>query len=391
MSMKNIILNNSMSSLKKNREEITTFLKEVSSYDLEIDRKNSLKFIRYLSNIWKDDPNINYNSPLWVGWKVTPRCDMECKHCWANLHGEDQSLEQMLNVAKKLADAGVIHITLTGGEPFMRKDLFQIIKYLKSRRIFIEIFSNGSLINSEKAKKLSSLLDLESDTVQISLDGACAETHDMQRKKGSFERVIKAIKNLKNNGIKVRVNYTATPINTNEIVDSYRLVSNLGIDIFSVTPVYPSGRGTEMVPSMNYSDYLDQVLSCHKMKKNNEDLTSLRIFSPIPLFYYSDKFIKKDVNSLFRLEEGHLYWSIDSIGDVYPSIDLYLPELLGGNIYKDSIQTIQSNFKRILGYRDLSNTKCSNCKHLSFCQGGDLGRVFRMYNHFNEKDPECLY
>lgn len=389
--MKNIILNNSMSSLKKNREEITTFLKEVSSYDLEIDRKNSLKFIRYLSNIWKDDPNINYNSPLWVGWKVTPRCDMECKHCWANLHGEDQSLEQMLNVAKKLADAGVIHITLTGGEPFMRKDLFQIIKYLKSRRIFIEIFSNGSLINSEKAKKLSSLLDLESDTVQISLDGACAETHDMQRKKGSFERVIKAIKNLKNNGIKVRVNYTATPINTNEIVDSYRLVSNLGIDIFSVTPVYPSGRGTEMVPSMNYSDYLDQVLSCHKMKKNNEDLTSLRIFSPIPLFYYSDKFIKKDVNSLFRLEEGHLYWSIDSIGDVYPSIDLYLPELLGGNIYKDSIQTIQSNFKRILGYRDLSNTKCSNCKHLSFCQGGDLGRVFRMYNHFNEKDPECLY
>lgn len=389
--MKNIILNNSMSSLKKNREEITTFLKEVSSYDLEIDRKNSLKFIRYLSNIWKDDPNINYNSPLWVGWKVTPRCDMECKHCWANLHGEDQSLEQMLNVAKKLADAGVIHITLTGGEPFMRKDLFQIIKYLKSRRIFIEIFSNGSLINSEKAKKLSSLLDLESDTVQISLDGACAETHDMQRKKGSFERVIKAIKNLKNNGIKVRVNYTATPINTNEIVDSYRLVSNLGIDIFSVTPVYPSGRGTEMVPSMNYSDYLDQVLSCHKMKKNNEDLTSLRIFSPIPSLYYSDKFIKKDVNSLFRLEEGHLYWSIDSIGDVYPSIDLYLPELLGGNIYKDSIQTIQSNFKRILGYRDLSNTKCSNCKHLSFCQGGDLGRVFRMYNHFNEKDPECLY
>lgn len=380
-----------MSSLKKNREEITTFLKEVSSYDLEIDRKNSLKFIRYLSNIWKDDPNINYNSPLWVGWKVTPRCDMECKHCWANLHGEDQSLEKMLNVAKKLADAGVIHITLTGGEPFMRKDLFQIIKYLKSRRIFIEIFSNGSLINSEKAKKLSSLLDLESDTVQISLDGACAETHDMQRKKGSFERVIKAIKNLKNNGIKVRVNYTATPINTNEIVDSYRLVSNLGIDIFSVTPVYPSGRGTEMVPSMNYSDYLDQVLSCHKMKKNNEDLTSLRIFSPIPLLYYSDKFIKKDVNSLFRLEEGHLYWSIDSIGDVYPSIDLYLPELLGGNIYKDSIQTIQSNFKRILGYRDLSNTKCSNCKHLSFCQGGDLGRVFRMYNHFNEKDPECLY
>ncbi len=389
--MKNIILNNSMSSLKKNREEITTFLKEVSSYDLEIDRKNSLKFIRYLSNIWKDDPNINYNSPLWVGWKVTPRCDMECKHCWANLHGEDQSLEKMLNVAKKLADAGVIHITLTGGEPFMRKDLFQIIKYLKSRRIFIEIFSNGSLINSEKAKKLSSLLDLESDTVQISLDGACAETHDMQRKKGSFERVIKAIKNLKNNSIKVRVNYTATPINTNEIVDSYRLVSNLGIDIFSVTPVYPSGRGTEMVPSMNYSDYLDQVLSCHKMKKNNEDLTSLRIFSPIPLLYYSDKFIKKDVNSLFRLEEGHLYWSIDSIGDVYPSIDLYLPELLGGNIYKDSIQTIQSNFKRILGYRDLSNTKCSNCKHLSFCQGGDLGRVFRMYNHFNEKDPECLY
>ncbi|WP_242296883.1 MULTISPECIES: radical SAM/SPASM domain-containing protein [unclassified Bacillus cereus group] len=377
--------------MKKNREEITTFLKEVSSYDLEIDRKNSLKFIRYLSNIWKDDPNINYNSPLWVGWKVTPRCDMECKHCWANLHGEDQSLEKMLNVAKKLADAGVIHITLTGGEPFMRKDLFQIIKYLKSRRIFIEIFSNGSLINSEKAKKLSSLLDLESDTVQISLDGACAETHDMQRKKGSFERVIKAIKNLKNNSIKVRVNYTATPINTNEIVDSYRLVSNLGIDIFSVTPVYPSGRGTEMVPSMNYSDYLDQVLSCHKMKKNNEDLTSLRIFSPIPLLYYSDKFIKKDVNSLFRLEEGHLYWSIDSIGDVYPSIDLYLPELLGGNIYKDSIQTIQSNFKRILGYRDLSNTKCSNCKHLSFCQGGDLGRVFRMYNHFNEKDPECLY
>lgn len=383
-----LILNKSLSNIKHESETLMNLIKDSVFHDHEVDRRTSHTFIRYLKEVWQGETSPVFDAPLWVGWKITPRCDMECEHCWANLSGVDQPLELMLETAKKIADAGVMHVTITGGEPFLRKDIFEILEYLKSRRVFIEIFSNGSFINEERARKLASILDRASDSVQISLDGATDSVHDKQRRKGSFTAAVRAIKLLKAEGIKVRVNFVSTPINVHELADAYLLADQLGVDIFSASAVYPTGRGMQLVPEMDYSNHLDQLLRCSELRK--QCATHFRPFLPIELFAYTDPVLPVQECKPFRLEEGHLYWSIDSEGDVYPSIDLYHPDLNGGNIYTTSVEEIQKNLVSKMGIRDLRNTKCEVCPHYSLCQGGDLGRVYRKYGHFNGPDPQCM-
>lgn len=329
-------------------------------------------------------------SPLWVGWKITPRCNIPCKHCWAQLHGKDNDTKQMLSVVDKLKDAGVIHITLTGGEPFLRKDFFEILEYIKERNIHVEIFTNGWFLNDKVCKKIKSLLD-DDDYVQMSLDGAIKDTHDAQRMTGSFDRVISAMKNLKDNDIKFRINFTATHLNVDEISNGYILSSKYGANSFSVSPVYSSGRGESIAHLLELEKFYQEIEKCCDISHNQE--TKFKPF--IPIEFYNDINTNYSYNDEFnpniKLEEGDLFWSIDSVGNVYPSIDLYRKDMCGGNIYIDEVIDIQKKIMKKSGnYRNLKGLKCEQCNLLFYCQGGDLGRTYNKYKDFNKVDPVCL-
>lgn len=356
--------------------------------DIQEDRSIIYNFIEYIKNDWKKSDS-KLSAPLWVGWKITPRCNIPCKHCWAHLYGIEQETYKMLKVIDKLKDAGVIHITLTGGEPFIRKDFFEILEYIKARNIHIEIFSNGWFLNERLCEKLKSILD-EEDYLQVSLDGASKETHDMQRMKGSFNRVIRAMKNLHKYKIKFRVNFTATHYNVEEIKEGYILSSLYGANSFSVSPVYSSGRAESIAHLLDLNKYICEIERCCDISLNIK--TKFKPFLPIEFYCninqnysYNEKF-----NPKIKLEEGDLFWSIDSSGNVFPSIDLYTESLCGGNIYEHDIEYIQNNLMKNTGnYRNLMNIKYEDCNLLFYCQGGDLGRTYRKYKSFDNYDPVC--
>ncbi|MCR6109028.1 radical SAM protein [Bacillus sp. A301a_S52] len=359
--------------------------------DLEngTDRSNVDRFILAVRKDWAKSKG-HLSSPLWVGWKITSKCNISCKHCWAKLNGEDRDTDKMKDVIDKFYNNNIFHVTITGGEPMIRNDFFEIVRYLKDKKIHLELFTNGWFLNYENSKKLANILS-RYDTIQISLDGFNEKTHDSQRMKGSYKKVIEAFKNISKFQIKTRLNFTATHLNVEELYDTFMLANELKIDVFSASPVYPSGKGRDIFHMLNQKDFLEQISRCIDQKNKLE--TYFRPFLPITIFSnssYEKNHKSVDIENIHKIEEGDLYWSIDANGDVYPSIDLYYNELCGGNIYDNEIEEIQSNLNENFNkFRNLKGTKCEQCNFLHLCEGGNLGRTFNKYKHFNMPDPIC--
>lgn len=331
--------------------------------------------------------------PLWIGWKVTPKCNLNCIHCWAITKGEERNTEDMLKVIDKFHKMQVIHVTLSGGEPFLRKDIFEILKYLKKKRIYIEIFTNGILLNEEKIEKLNKILDKNTDTIQISLDAATETTFFYQRRTKKFNIVVDNINLLKKHNFIVRTNFTATHINVNEIFDAYVLANKLGVDTFSVSHVYELNRGVNLYDKVKLNRFINEIKKCLRYREVAR--TKLRLFLPIE--FYSEiaqKIESKNKNSVIIDKESLGKWFIKANGDIYPEVTLEFNELKFGNIYNDSIDVILKKAYAVtknLYLRNLEKQKCSYCNMLSFCQGGEIGRVYKKYKSSNYPDPKCTF
>ncbi|HCJ66354.1 MAG TPA: hypothetical protein DHV62_03275, partial [Elusimicrobia bacterium] len=151
------------------------------------------------------------NIPFTVNFELTHRCNLRCIHCYLdnaktqkfrkNAKNYELTTDEIKNILDQLADAGSLWLVFTGGEIFLRKDLFAIAEYARKKSFLLTIFTNATLIDSKGALRLA---DLALYQVQISLYGARPETHDyVTRIKGSFARTLQAVKLLKKLKIKV--------------------------------------------------------------------------------------------------------------------------------------------------------------------------------------------
>jgi len=146
---------------------------------------------------------------------TTNICNLKCKHCYRDA-GKFKGELTTSEVKKMLSDFSKTSkgiISLTGGEPLMRKDFFEIAEYGSTLENSLLLFTNGTLITKENAKPLSKFFD----EIQISLDGATAEVNDNIRGKGSYNKIIDGINNMPYNGAKVNVSMVVTPENAEDI------------------------------------------------------------------------------------------------------------------------------------------------------------------------------
>lgn len=329
--------------------------------------------------------------PLWVGFKITPICNMKCEHCWADLKGKEYSLDNIKKALDKLSEIQILHLTLSGGEPFIRNDWEEIFSYAKEKRMCLEIFTNGSLINEDICKKLNKILDKNVDTIQISLDGSNKEYYLMQRKKDCFEKVINSIKLLKKFGFTVRVNFTATNLNQSDIFNTFKLCNILNVDTFSISHVYDLNKGKSLYDKVNFKEYLEEINLC--IINASEFITDLKLFIPVEFFSLTaTKVEKKEL----KIKDKNIFlnWFINSNGDIYPDVTLELDDFFIGNIYSNSLNDIYlklENLSTKLLERNLSNVKCSHCSNALICKGGDSGRTYKEYKSFNMADPKCTF
>ena len=189
-------------------------------------------------------------APIAIVWNVTNRCNLNCLHCHqdsspATCQGE-LTTSQAFKVVENMSDAGVAILAFSGGEPLLRKDLYDVINRATDSGMLCTIASNGTLLTDEVAKKLA---EAGIRRVEIGLDGARAETHDFLRNKsGSFEATIEGIKNCAAIGFdELAVTMTLHSKNINELEETMNLAENLGATRFYLNRLIPAGRGADAI------------------------------------------------------------------------------------------------------------------------------------------------
>lgn len=213
---------------------------------------------------------------FFIQWHLTENCNLRCRHCYQGERGiEEMSLLEIkttvAEVSAMLSDWSETYdisfspsINITGGEPFLRKDLFAILAEIKKYGIDAYLLSNGTLITRERAKVIH---ELGVKGVQVSIEGP-EETHDAIRGKGSFALSVGGIENLVDAGVSVTLNVTLSDLNAGEVKKIVAFASHVGARRVGFSRLVPTGRGRAL---------LSHTLAPEKVKELYESLLDLRI------------------------------------------------------------------------------------------------------------------
>src|SRR5712672_3049959 len=183
--------------------------------------------------------------PFSVQLDLTYRCNEHCVHCYLDHedHGE-MTTDEIKQLLKEMAEAGVFILTLSGGEIFLRKDFFEILEHARDLTFCIKLKTNAVLIREAQAARLR---DLGVESIQISIYSHRPEVHDAITKiSGSLQRSIKAIRFLRSQGLKVIMANVLMTENMHDYRDTHRLAEELGAEYTldpTVTPMMNGDRG----------------------------------------------------------------------------------------------------------------------------------------------------
>jgi len=343
------------------------------------------------------------SAPFLVVWNITRACNLNCKHCYEDAHTprkDELTTEEALEAVDKMADAGVAYIAVSGGEPLMRPDLFEIAKRIKENKMAFSIATNGTLLTKENVKKLE---DVNCRYVQISLDGL-KDTHNSFRGAKSFERTIEGIKNAVDSNITVGIAMTVTKYNIKEVPAIIDLTEKLGADIFMHYNFIPTGRGKDIVKfdiSPKQREDLLKFLAKENKKRKIKLLStapqfarvSVECFGTVQSTTHFDIFsAENDISFLAEFiggcGAGRLYCALEPNGDIEPCV--FIPIKIG-NILKDDLVDVWQNNEILKTIRDREyfEENCGKCKNRNIC-GGCRARAYAYFNNLRAFDPGCI-
>lgn len=343
--------------------------------------------------------------PLVMSYNVTRECNMKCSHCYIN--ATDKKLRDELNTqeAKEVIDQ-IYQVSnplliLSGGEPLMRSDIFELIEYGSKKGLKIGLGSNGYLIDDTVAKKLK---EVGIATVSISIDSSSPTQHDEFRGvKGAWEKAVNACKVLRKQGILVQVNTTLTHDNYDQIDDIMALAESIGVENFHLFFLVPTGRGVKLtdISPQKYEDMITKTFAkVHKHQLNVKP-------SCAPQFMRIAQGMGLDMRQWMRgCLAGMHYCRIYPNGDVTPCP--YLPIKLG-NLREQSFKDIWFNSEIFKNLRNVNclKGKCGECEYKTLCGGcrarayglsadfidycGDLHVPAEQRKDYLTEDPWCVY
>jgi len=330
--------------------------------------------------------------PLTVGWDITHMCNLRCKHCYANAGKrieEEFALEEIKKIVDELDSLGTVLIALAGGEPMLRKDIYEIISYIKSKGMEVFLNTNGTMINEDT---IIELINAGLTHIEISVDGL-EEDHDFIRGKGSFEKVLNALEICKKYNIKVGIMSTLFKHNYKNIPNFIDYFYDKGVVGIGFLRFIPSGRGKEnnnilAMETMARKEAIEMVYK--KRIQYGEDFY-LKIETPVSYLVakeYDELMNKHKYTSFMQrgCDGGILSCQILSSGLV-----TFCPQMGIGNynLHEYSMEFIWQNdeyFKQ-LRTRELKG-KCGRCKEKDLC-GGCRVDAFINKGDVLEEDSGC--
>jgi radical SAM protein with 4Fe4S-binding SPASM domain len=323
---------------------------------------------------------VEHHLPWSVHLDLTYRCNERCIHCYLDHqdHGE-MSTQEIKNVLDQLAEAGTLFLTFSGGEIFLRKDLFDLIAYARQLHFDLSLKTNALLIDASRARKLR---ELGVRRVQISIYSAQPEVHDAITKvPGSLKRSIAAIRFLKSQALNVKIACPLMKHNLTAYREVQALAEELGVPYILDLTITPKMDGDTSILNLRVSpQQLLPVLQAPSQQAPRANLPH----APQPALATGSAASSGIESQAFEdlpCSAGHNSCYISPYGDVLPCVQMPVPT---GNLRRQRFQEIwfgSSEMKRVRSVRESKLPVCSSCSIQKYCErcpglalmeGGDL-------------------
>jgi heme b synthase len=342
--------------------------------------------------------------PKWIAWEITRRCNLKCVHCRSsstlkvNDH-PDFPFSEATRIIDDIVSYASPVVVLSGGEPLLRADVFDIARYGTDKGLRMCLATNGTLVTQPICEQIKAA---GIKMVSLSLDGAKAETHDNFRNQpGAFAGVMNAIRLFNENQIPFLINSSFTIRNRDEIPEIYQLVKSLGASAWYMFMIVPTGRGEDIMGELIPEKVYDEILEWHyKVEKEENEL--LMRPTCAPHYYRIVRQKAKEEGNIFKRRNlkfstggskgclaGQLICLIDVDENILPCS--YFPKS-AGNLKTASFKEIWENSALFHELRDFKSYKdnCGRCEFVNVC-GGCRARAYAMTGDYLAQEPFCSY
>lgn len=331
--------------------------------------------------------------PFILFWEVTRACALACRHCRAiaqpRSHPQELTHEEAMKLTDRIAELAPPMLVLTGGDPMMRRDIFDIIERASSQglRVALSPAATPRLLNTDFAK----LRQAGVVSMSLSLDGATQASHDaFRRVPHTFERTLEAARKAKEAGIQLQINTTISRSTLPELEGFAQLMKELAPDVWSVFLLVPTGRATA-----------DELPTADELEALWQRLLELRAEVPFAIKTTEGHHYRRALMQAARrngtppprhtipTRDGKGVVFISHTGEIQPSG--FLP-LTAGNVRTDDLADIYRHHPIFTQLRDddALGGKCGKCEFRRVC-GGSRARAYGLTGDMMAAEPLCNY
>ncbi|MBU7038123.1 MAG: radical SAM protein [Theionarchaea archaeon] len=339
-------------------------------------------------------------------WHITDRCNLHCTHCYRDEKMQDLPFEKLTTIADTLIEGlKVLEVTpcfaLSGGEPFLRQDLFRLVRYLYSKGVTqVLLETNGTLITPQIIENLNELHP-PITTIQVSLDGSVPSVNDSIRGEGAFRKAVSGLTSIiASTSLKTTISYTFHAHNKEDIPSLIALGKKLGVDTLYLTRLVPIGRGKMLDAVLTPEETRDILMYLHQKNQELSRKGTPHIAENRCLFHLTDP--EEAVRRYNGREErlgnacavASSTFTVLADGTAVPC--RRLPIALGSLLEQSFLDIwfkhdVLWDFRR---RRSLLKGKCQSCKfmqHQGLCNGGAACIAYGYFEDYNQPDPQCWY
>lgn len=324
------------------------------------------------------------SAPNQVAVLLTNECNLSCSHCGnenRNRKENELTKEEWFKIIDECSKIGVFIFNVSGGEPFIRKDWYDILSYARSKNIEVAITSNSTLINEDIARKLK---ELKIFNIHLSLDGV-GETHDYFRnRKGVFDKVVDAINLFKKYEVPFGITTAVSKRNFGKLDELAKFVKDNKIYSWEIYSAIPLGC-MDRQEALSQKETLEFAKKIYGFRNNLRDT---KIFVGDNLGYFDRYNMQEDWRGC---RAGISICAIDSEGNV-KGCPIHPNFLIEGNLRNKSLYEIW-NDKKSFGYNRNAKPKlkkqCGKCQFIKICRGGCKASMYSQHKNF-ECNDYCL-
>jgi radical SAM protein with 4Fe4S-binding SPASM domain len=293
--------------------------------------------------------------PLSAHLDVTYRCNERCEHCYLDHEGDgEMTTAEIKDILDQLAAAGVFFLTISGGEPLIRRDCFEIIEHARTLRFNVKLKTNAVLIREKEARRLR---ELNVEQIQISVYSHRAEVHDgISKLPGSLKRTLAGIRLLRAQGLKVTLANVLMKGNLQDSEGVRQLAAEVGAHYTLDPTITPMMSGDTSVLRLR--------LPSEQLRSVFEDSN---LVGDVAEFCAPPPPVDDDAREGYPCSAGHTACYISPRGELFPCVQF---PITCGNLREQAFSDIWQNSPQLLEIRSIRGkdlTTCSSCNHLGTC------------------------